>query len=334
MTNDSRAAEADPADALALLRRVVEGALDTLPLPDEPAELYEPVRYALAAGGKRIRPILTLLAAEACGGSVEDALPAALAVEVFHNFTLVHDDIMDHAAERRGRPTVHRVWNESTAILAGDLMMGLSYELLARTPTDDLATLVRVFHRMVARVCEGQALDEAFEQRETVTTDDYFRMISGKTGALIECALELGGRVANADADTLHALTTAGHALGRAFQVQDDLLDLTAEKAALGKTIGGDLIEGKKTILLLLAMDRAETDDDRAFFASVADGGLDPALVPEARQRMDRLGVLDAVAEDVNVHCRQGVTALQFLPESPARAALLGLARSLASRAS
>lgn len=316
----------------AALRHMVEDGLTRLALPSEPAELYDPVRYALGGGGKRLRPVLLLLAAEAGGGDASDALPAALAAEVFHTFTLVHDDIMDHAAERRGRPSVHTVWNESTAILAGDLLMGLSYDLLARTPTRELASLIRVFHRMVMAVCEGQALDEAFETRDDVTVADYVDMIGRKTAALLVCVMELGARVGGADAETTLRLTAAGNALGHAFQIQDDLLDLTADDAGWGKVIGGDLIEGKKSYLLLRALEVAPHEDRRFFQRILANGGLEAALVPDARRRMERLGVLADAAEAVLSHTRLAERALTQLPPSQARHTLIWLTRRLASR--
>ncbi len=308
-------------------------ALRTLDVPAEPAELYDPVRYVLDGGGKRLRPVLVLLAAEAAGGSTERAMPAALAVEVFHNFTLVHDDIMDHAAERRGRPSVHVVWNESAAILAGDLMMGMSYELLASTPAADVGALVKRFYRMVVAVCEGQALDEAFEQRASVSLDEYLGMIYRKTGALIECALDLGARVAGADTDVQAALSVAGRELGLAFQIQDDLLDLIAEDATWGKTIGGDLIEAKKTYLLVRAIEKAEGGDRAWFEAIVENGGLAPHLVDEARERMRRLGVMDDAEAAVRRHSERGIASLRSLPDSFSRDTLIWLTDRLASRA-
>ena len=171
-------------------RARVEAGLRALALPPEPRELYDPVRYVLEADGKRIRPTLLLLSAEVYGGAdaAEAALPAALAVEVFHDFTLVHDDIMDHAAERRGRPTVHRRWDEATAILAGDLLFGLAYDLLSRAPAADSRAVHAHFHAAVVRLCEGQAMDKAMESASDVTVAAYIDMIERKTAALLEAA--------------------------------------------------------------------------------------------------------------------------------------------------
>jgi geranylgeranyl diphosphate synthase, type II len=314
------------------LRQRVEDGLRGLEVPPEPAALYDPVRYALAGEGKRLRPALVLLAAEACGGDPEDALPAALSTEVFHTFTLVHDDIMDAASERRGRPAVHVAYGDATAILAGDYLMGLAYDLLARTPTDDLAGLVRTFHVMVARVCEGQALDGAFEARDAVSVEEYLDMIGRKTGALLVCALELGGRAVGADDEALETLCEGGHALGRAFQIQDDLLDLTADDAGWGKAVGGDLVQGKKTLLLLRALERAEGEEHAWFQRITTGGGLPPAEVPEARARMERLGVLAEAAEAVRRHSEAAAHAFERLPDTEARDTLAWLARQLAAR--
>ncbi|MEM8599177.1 MAG: polyprenyl synthetase family protein [Bacteroidota bacterium] len=333
----------EPTDRVAALVAHLDERLARLALPESPPVLYEPIRYVLSGGGKRLRPVLLSLTAEALGADPRDAMPAALAVEVFHNFTLVHDDIMDHAAQRRGRATVHRVWDESTAILVGDAMMGLSYDLLAQTPTGDLRVMLQVYGRMVARLCEGQALDMAFEQAAAVTVQDYLCMIEGKTAALLECCFELGALVAGADAPTRAHLVRAGRQLGRAFQIQDDLLDLTAQAPGWGKTIGGDLIEGKKAYLLLTALEQTSdvaiaegraTADDAAFFRAILeDGGLDPDWVGEARARMDELGVLAHTRAEVARHTEEGREALAAaLPPSEVAATLLGLVERMGRR--
>jgi geranylgeranyl diphosphate synthase type II len=316
------------------LRARVEANLAQL-FPDaEPAGLYEPIRYVLGGGGKRVRPVALLLASGVFGVDPQRAMPAALAVEVFHNFTLVHDDIMDHAATRRGRDTVHTRWDEPTAILAGDLMMGESYRLLAQIDGVDARDVTRVFGQMVQRLCEGQALDKAFEQRDDVSVDAYRDMIYRKTGALLECALELGGMVGGASDRHREALRTAGYHAGQAFQIQDDLLDLTAQSAGWGKTIGGDLIEAKKTFLLLCALENAPAgSDDAAFFEAIASGnGLPPDQIDEARGRMQRLGVLGAAAAAVRDETDAALDALGALPGGPARDALCALVRQLAGR--
>ena len=314
----------------------VDAALAALELPDEPHGLYDAVRYTLAGGGKRVRPALVLLAAEAFGGEPARAraLPAALGVEVFHTFTLVHDDIMDRAATRRGRPTVHERWDAATAILAGDLLMGLAARLVARAG-DGLdgrleGRLAAGHYAMTARLCEGQALDMAFERRGDVAVGEYLDMVDRKTGALLEWALELGAVVGGAGDEAVASLRSAGRALGRAFQVQDDLLDLTADPDAWGKPVGGDLVAGKRTYLVLEARERAA--GDAPWLAEILDGGLARDRVPEARERLARLGVLDAAADAVGRYTAEGERALGALPPGPAADALRQLALGLASR--
>ncbi len=318
----------------ALKERVEQGLL-TLDFPAEPAELYAPVRYVLEGGGKRVRPLLTLLAAEAFGGddTLKQAVPAALAMEVFHNFTLVHDDIMDHADERRGRATVHVRWDEPTAILSGDLMMGLAYDLLAQVETDRTAEVIRIFHKMVARLCEGQAMDMAFEKRSDVSVFEYVDMIERKTAALLEAALEIGALIGGADAEARENIAHAGRDLGRAFQIQDDLLDLTADDAKWGKTIGGDLLEGKKTFLLLRALECAEGQEHSWFARIVKNGGLDASAVPEARARMEVLGVLQEAGEAVEENYRAGLARLESLPVSRATNMVRSMVDGLLRRA-
>ena len=319
-------------DGVARARRDVEAGLAGLDLPSAPASLYDPVRYVLASGGKRVRPVVVLLTAEAFGGAEARAraVSAALAVEVFHNFTLVHDDIMDHAAERRGRATVHTTWDEPTAVLAGDVMMGLSYELLTRTRGLDAGALLAPYHTMVRRLCEGQALDLEFERRDGVSVEDYLAMIDGKTGALLVLALDLGALIGGAARPAREAVREAGQALGRAFQIQDDLLDLTADAPGWGKPIGGDLVEGKKSYLLLRALERAG-GDDRAFFERAL-GGLAAGDVPEARDRMAALGVLDDAREAVERYTAVASEGLGAVPQTPAGDLLRRLALGLAAR--
>ncbi len=322
----------EPVRLVADLRARVEQALRDLPVGRHPEELYAPVRYVLEGGGKRLRPVLLILSARIFGADVARAMPAALAVEVFHNFTLVHDDIMDHAISRRGRATVHERWDEGTAILCGDLLMAMAYDLLAQTDTPRLPEVLRTFHRMVVRLCEGQALDKAFETRDDLSVADYLDMIDRKTGALLEAVLELGALVGNASEEEREVLRSVGRNVGRAFQIQDDLLDLTAEHSGWGKVIGGDLMEGKKTFLLLRALEQAQ-GAERAWFQRIIEvGGLAEGEVPEARERMARLGVLDEAREAVALHSAAALERLGRLPASPAREALHALIERMQAR--
>jgi geranylgeranyl diphosphate synthase, type II len=327
----TRPSEISPADLVGSLRQMVEDALPGTLTNTSPKELYDPVRYVLASEGKRLRPILVLLAANLRGGRVEHALPAALATEVFHVFTLVHDDIMDRSATRRGRETVHVKWDESTAILAGDYLLGLSFDLLTQTAHTDLRQLLEVFHRTVRLLCEGQALDKAFEARTDVSLDEYMAMIDRKTAALLSCGLEMGGVIAGVDPDGRRALREAGHHLGCAFQVHDDLLDLVAHDESWGKPVGGDLIEAKKAYLLLTALSMAR-GEEHAFFERIARNGASAEDVQHARVIMERLGVLERARQTVAYHTGKSLECLRVFPESPGREGLEWIIERMRSR--
>lgn len=227
----------------------------------EPKNLYEPVDYILQLGGKRIRPILTLIAADIFSGSYKNALPAALAVEVFHNFTLVHDDIMDDAPLRRGKVTVHEKWNINTGILSGDAMLILAYQYFENYKPTVFQKLAQLFSKTALEVCDGQQLDVDFETRNDVTIDEYIKMISLKTSVLVAAALKMGAIVAEADEEQAQHLYNYGLNLGIAFQLQDDYLDTFGNPDTFGKQIAGDIIENKKTYLYLKALEVANTSD-------------------------------------------------------------------------
>jgi geranylgeranyl diphosphate synthase, type II len=323
--------QTDPAPSINSLRRLVDEALPHLADKEDLIALREPVEYVLASTGKRLRPILVLLSAGVGGVAPERALNVALATETFHVFTLVHDDIMDRSATRRGLPTVHSRWDESTAILVGDFLLALSYDLLASAETGDLRQMLGTFHRMVGRLCEGQALDKAFETRLDVTLEEYLAMIDCKTGALVSCSLELGaiaGDLARADRA---ALVLAGHHVGRAFQIQDDLLDLTASSEAWGKPVGGDLIEGKKAFLLLSALEAAQ-GEDRTFFERIAAEGARPEDVPRAREVFERIGTLDLARQAVEDHSHRAMDALNILPAGESRDGLIWVVERMMQR--
>lgn len=227
---------------------------------DHPAELYEPIRYIMSLSGKRLRPLITLMAASLYTDDWRKALKPAQAVEVFHNFTLMHDDIMDCAPLRRGQPTVHEKWNANTAILSGDVMLVRAYDLLLDVENDRLKHVLKRFNDTAAAVCEGQQLDMNFETRWDVTEAEYINMIRLKTSVLLGFALELGGIVGGADQHATTLLYEAGVSMGIGFQLKDDLLDVYGDPAKFGKQVGGDIIANKKTFLLIEALERAEGD--------------------------------------------------------------------------
>lgn len=321
-----------PAEVVEGIRSEFEHALATLKMGSEPASLYDPAKYILASSGKRLRPILLLLTSRALGASLSTAMPAALSVEIFHNFTLVHDDIMDNADTRRGRETVHIKWDEPTAILSGDYLMALSYELMSKLPASQLPDVLMVFHKMVRMLCEGQALDKAFEVRDDVTLEEYFNMIQGKTGALIEAVFEIGAIIGGASDNERVQLASLGAHVGRAFQIQDDLLDLTAENHKWGKKVGGDLIEGKKAYLLLRALSKS-TGNHLAFFQSIVKNqGLEEAQIPLARQYMEECGVIEDAAVAVMDHTQKAMTCLDVLPPGEHKEAIRWLLERMQQR--
>ncbi len=304
------------------LRSRVDEGLASLIISGENSPLYEAARYVLDGRGKRFRAALTLLVAEMYGCPAEKSLPVALAMEVFHNFTLVHDDIMDRSGMRRGRETVHVRWDDSTAILCGDYLMGLSYELVAANSPVRLREMLELHNETVRRLCEGQMRDMMFEARTEVSVAEYLDMIDLKTSALIESCLKMGGLSGDAGAEALDILGRIGVNLGRAFQIQDDLLDLTASTSDWGKPVGGDLLCAKKTFLLLKAVEVSEGEDRIWFGRIMEEGGLPPAEVEEAGDRMKRLGVMEAARTSVIFHTEQAQELLLDLPGGSARDSL------------
>jgi geranylgeranyl diphosphate synthase type II len=233
--------------------RLVEEAVANFSLPQDPNNLYDPLRYFMTLGGKRMRPILTLMATEAFGAQAQEGIQAALAVELFHNFSLIHDDIMDNAPLRRAQATVHEKWNSNIAILSGDVLLVKAYQCLASYEPSTLKALFEVFNQTAIEVCEGQQMDMDFEQRSNVSEAEYIEMIRLKTSVLLGCALKMGAIIGGANAQSSAHIYQFGVQLGLAFQIQDDLLDLFGESAAVGKQIGGDVLANKKTLLSIAA---------------------------------------------------------------------------------
>lgn len=257
-------------DSLAPYRELIKKHLNTYALPEEPANLYDPIRYFLTIGGKRMRPVLTLMGAELFGGKKETAIQAGIAVELFHNFTLIHDDIMDAAPLRRGKETVHTRWNTNIGILSGDALLIESYKCLSSYDPIILAQLMPVFNQTAIEVCEGQQMDMDFESRAVVSTEEYIQMIAFKTAVLLGCSLKMGAITAGASPSDADDLYQFGLNLGIAFQVQDDILDVYADQNKFGKQVGGDIIANKKTYLLLQALKDADSTQKKRFEALLA----------------------------------------------------------------
>lgn len=233
------------------LQEIIENAVKNIYYPSQPERLYQPIRYIMSLGGKRIRPVLTLMAADLFEMGIEKALPAALAIETFHNFTLIHDDIMDNAPLRRGKKTVHEKWGVNNAILSGDVMMVEANKHLSMLDSPTLKDALETFNATAQGVCEGQQLDMEFEAQDSVSITEYINMIRLKTAVLVGGAMKLGAQVAGASADEANQLYQFGENLGIAFQLQDDILDVYGDPKKFGKQVGGDIIANKKTFLLL-----------------------------------------------------------------------------------
>ena len=226
-------------------------------LKETPVGLYEPINYLLELGGKRVRPQLTLMATDIFGGNLKKSLPSALSVELFHNFTLMHDDIMDDAPLRRGQQTVHERWNINTGILAGDTMLVQAYQSLEAYPDELFGKLTRLLSQTAIQVCEGQQFDLDFETQSETTIEEYLEMIRLKTAVLVGCALKMGAYISVVDESESQKLYDFGVKLGMAFQIQDDFLDAFGDSETFGKQLGGDIIENKKTILYHKALSMA-----------------------------------------------------------------------------
>lgn len=242
------------------LQQQVEKAIADINWVQEPTGLYQPIDYVLSLGGKRIRPVLTLLACKLFSDDEKQALSTALAVEVFHNFTLLHDDVMDRADTRRGKPTVHKKWNDNTAILSGDAMLIKAYQLLQQAPADKLPILLDLFSKTAIEVCEGQQYDVDFENDLAVQLPQYIEMIRLKTAVLLAAALKMGAIIGGASQQDANALYDYGINLGLAFQLRDDYLDSFGDPAVFGKKIGGDICCNKKTFLMITALQTASEE--------------------------------------------------------------------------
>ena len=313
--------------------------IEALDWSKEPKGLYEPIAYTLASGGKRLRPTLALIAAECVanggllnGDSMEKALPAALALEIFHNFTLLHDDVMDKAAVRRGRPTVHVKWNENTAILSGDQMLIEAYKQLAEVPADKLPQVLKWFNEMATGICEGQQYDVDFEHMSQVTIDDYMKMIELKTSVLLAHAMRIGGYIAGATEAQQNALYQYGLHIGLAFQIQDDILDVYGDPKTFGKAIGGDICCNKKTYLLITALETADAESKAELLQWMMTTDRDAEKIAAVTKLFNRLGVREAAEVTMEEHTAVALEQLDKLPQNDACEQLRVLAEKLATR--
>ena len=310
---------------------MVSAAISRLSLPEKPAGLYDPIRYTLDCGGKRLRPVLTLAACQALGTEPSKAIHQAVAIEMFHNFTLLHDDVMDNADVRRGRPTVHVKWDERTAILSGDAMLTTATMLLAIKADDHLAQALELFNGTAMSIYEGQQLDMDFESRMDVTVDEYIEMIRLKTSVLLGCACGMGAIMAGAPFETQVAFYNFGVNLGLAFQLQDDFLDTFGDEKSFGKAIGGDILNDKKTWLLITALNE---DSEGRLKKIVGNSEIAPAdKINEVRCIYEHLNLPERLHALVGNYIDEAIKSLDYIPLSPeARAFFIDLATQSATR--
>lgn len=241
--------------------QLIQNYIDSLPYERKPETLYEPIKYVLSLGGKRIRPMLMLMSYALYKDDVESILPQAIGLETYHNYTLLHDDLMDNADVRRGKPTVHKKWDANTAILSGDSMLVLAYQRMQQCPADKLPAVLDVFTTTALEIGEGQQYDMEFETRSDVKEEEYIEMIRLKTSVLLACAMKIGALMADAPADDVELLYRFGERMGLAFQLQDDYLDVYGDPKIFGKAIGGDITSNKKTFMLINALNLAKGED-------------------------------------------------------------------------
>jgi geranylgeranyl diphosphate synthase type II len=284
-----------------------------------PYTLFDPLNYIMSGGGKRVRPILVLLSCEAFGGDINNAVDAAIAVEILHNFTLVHDDIMDNANTRRGKETIHRKWDVNAAILVGDELIGLSYRSLLRAKTANITGVLRAFTDGVIEVCEGQALDKEFEISTDIAIDDYKIMIRKKTAELLRTSSVMGAIIGNADENGIRSISSYSENIGLAFQIQDDLLDVIADEGEFGKKIGGDILERKKTFLYLKALEILEGKkrDDFMFLYNSPDSSDDK--IKKIVKMYNEICVIGSAKDEIAVYTEKANKNLDCINNNSAK---------------
>ncbi len=303
---------------------LVNQGIASLPYDRRPAGLYEPVRYVLSLGGKRIRPVLMLMAYNLFREDPESILMTALGLETYHNYTLLHDDLMDRADVRRGKPTVHKVWNDNTAILSGDSMLVLAYERVAQCQPQCLAPVLRLFTTTALEIGEGQQYDMEFETRNDVTEDEYIEMIRLKTSVLLACALKMGAIQAGAPDADCEALYKVGEQLGLAFQLQDDYLDVYGDFKVFGKKIGGDILCNKKTYMLINALLLADGRQRKELESWLEATDCDPqAKIAAVTAIYDGIGIPQLAKDKINHYFAEAESALDKVNLPAERKAIL-----------
>ncbi len=313
--------------------RIIDEKLSGLLAAREPSSLYGPASYILDLSGKRLRPFLVLLAAKAAGAKYKEAYNAALAVEMLHSFTLVHDDIMDNADLRRGELTLHKKYDLSTAILSGDVLLAIAYEYLLKDAKKNAKEVIAEFTRGLIEVCEGQGLDKEFETRKKVSLQEYLLMITKKTAVLVETCCAIGALLAGADKKTVTGLRNFGLNIGIAFQIQDDLLDITGNEKEFGKKIGGDLIEGKKTFLLLTALRNARGQNLASIKRVINERGIPETEVLLYKQIFEDTGAIEEAKQTIKIFSDKALKSLRAFPDSQDKEIFFWLSDLLIKRA-
>ncbi len=303
----------------------------------KPVELYRAGRHLISAGGKRLRPFLTIKSCEAAGGSVKDAIPFAAAIEILHNFTLVHDDVMDHDEIRRGEPTVHVKYGEPMAILAGDLLFSKVYQSVidyapARMTASDVLSALRKMTDGIIALCEGQALDISFPDATDVSEDDYLFMIGAKTSALFKVSAEVGAIAAGASSNTVEALANFAWDAGIAFQIVDDILGITAKESTLGKPIGSDIREGKKTIIMIHGLGYADKKQKLTLLNAMKGCAVEQGVVDDAIQVLHDLGSIAYAKKKADKYAKRSLESINSLEETDAKKQLMELVNYFVQR--
>jgi geranylgeranyl diphosphate synthase, type II len=299
---------------------LIESEIKKQKFGGRPKSLYEPIRYIMRLGGKRLRPLLALLAYSLYKNDARRIVPVAVAVEAFHNFTLMHDDIMDNAPLRRGKPTVHEKWNVNTAIISGDVMLTRVYDQFLNIETDKLKDVLKIFTACVGEVCEGQQWDMEFETKQRVTEAQYLAMIRQKTAVLLGFSLELGALLADAPVGERRVLREFGINIGIGFQLTDDLLDVYAQKETFGKQVGGDIIANKKTFLLIKALEKAKGKDKKELEKWLRADTFDKRKkIAAVKQIYDHLNLAEHTRQKINSYFSKGFDSLEKSTANPVR---------------
>lgn len=302
------------------LQNIIIQAIEGKKYPEEPAELYEPMQYMMNLGGKRLRPALLLMGCDAFGGDIFQAINPAIAIEVFHNFTLMHDDIMDKAPLRRGKTTVHEKWNSSVGILSGDAMLVEGYKLMMQVNEKILRPVLEIFNDTAIAVCEGQQLDMNFEQQKDVKIEAYINMIRLKTAVVLGGALKIGALIAGANQKDAELIYAFGEDLGIAFQLQDDILDVYGDPEKFGKQVGGDILSNKKTYLLIKTLETADETQLQELNSWLQLTNFDAVKkVSTVKNLFDRMEIREKAEQEMNRYAQRALQSLKDLPLAEVR---------------